>query len=56
MIPFLVRILIGYLSAEIAIRRSIRNTSNKADSYDRLLAIQYVNRMQGRDGQRYPFP
>lgn len=66
-IPIVLWLLLGFLCAEIAIRRNMRNSKRSGSGCDRNLAIFMINETQGRGRSfnnlfsskwmnRYPFP
>ena len=59
-IPFLAWFILGFLTAEAAVRRYMRECRQRGTECDRRLAIFAVNDAQGRghpsDSSRYPFP
>lgn len=63
-LPFVLWLLLGFLCAEVAIRRYMRDSKRRGDKCDRNFAISAVNDAQGRGHNlktfmmqdRYPFP
>ena len=59
-VPFLVWLVLGFTTAELAIRRCIKRSRNAGAEWDRRFAMSIVNDAQGRRAHyglvRYPFP
>jgi len=59
LVPFLVWFVLGYISAEMAIRGNMKLSKDAGGECDRRIALSIINHAQGRlllRPDRYPFP